>query len=260
MKLLVMDVGNTHMVIGIYDNGQLIRKWRISTDIHKTEDEYFHIIHSFLRDIDVEKRDIKGLAVSNVVPSLDYMIHRMSEKYLDVTPFFISPEDISWITWNVKNPKEIGADRIANVCGGYEKYGEDVVIIDFGTAVTFDVLVNGAFEGGLILPGIGISFETLSTKAAKLPMVEFYIPPAVVGKDTMSNIQSGISRLYMHGITGIIDDISTHYGIDFHVVATGGFGKIFADKCYNINNYDPNITLFGLYTAHMKVKKGVIMR
>jgi len=256
VKLLTMDVGNTHIVVGLYNGEQLIGKWRISTDTHRTEDEYFHIIHSFLDDINVKREDIKGFIVSNVVPSLDYVLHRMSEKYLGVKPFFISSEKVPWVTWNVKNEEEIGADRVANVCGGYEKYGKNVIIIDFGTAITFDVLAKGKFEGGLILPGIGISFESLFTKAAKLPMVEFYIPSEVIGKDTIANIQSGISRLYMHGITGIIDDIFARYDIDFSVVTTGGFGRIFANKCDNIDSYDPDITLFGLYTAYVKADQG----
>jgi type III pantothenate kinase len=254
--LLVIDVGNTNIVFGLYQEKKLIIHWRIETDKERTEDEYAVLLKGLLSLHDLKFEDIKDVVISCVVPPLSPIIENLCRKYFSVVPLAIGPGIKTGIPILYDNPKEVGADRIVNAVAAYEKYGGPLIVVDFGTATTFDaVSQKGEYMGGVIAPGIGISMEALFEKTAKLPKVELVMPDTVIGRDTVSSMQSGAIYGYAGLVDRIVEEMKKELGEKVYVVATGGLVELIAPQSKTIKEVNPFITLEGLRIIFEKNKK-----
>ena len=248
-NLLVVDVGNTNIVLGIYRDHELTNSWRLATARDRTADEYGILTKQLVGESLDEPLD--GAIVSSVVPPLDRSIEWMIEKYFKVEPLFVEPGVKTGIAIKVDNPLEVGADRIVNCVAAFEAFGGPSVIVDFGTATTFDVVTAEAeYVGGAIAPGLVISAEALFARASRLPRIEIRKPPHVVGTNTIVNMQSGIYFGYLALVDGILERIRNEVAGIKRVVATGGLASLFADDSRHIDEIDPELTLKGLKIIH----------
>jgi type III pantothenate kinase len=254
--LLVIDVGNTNTVLGLYDGEQLIHDWRIRTVVDHTVDEYGMLIYNLYKTSRISsRRIIKDIIISCVVPPMLNILEPLCMKYFDVKPLIVGPGVKTGMPIFYDNPKEVGADRIVNAVAGYEKYKQDLIIVDFGTATTFDyVSKKGEYMGGCISPGIMISSEALFERAAKLPRVELSKPRSVVGKDTVSSMQAGIMFGYAGLVDGICERIKAEVKSDPLVVGTGGLARIVAPETKSIKVVDDMLTLEGLRIIYLRNK------
>ncbi|MGD8354000.1 MAG: type III pantothenate kinase [Pseudomonadota bacterium] len=245
--LLCIDVGNTQTVLGIFRESDIISRWRIKSDRERTADEYSHLIKDLLRGDGVEKNSLRGVSVSSVVPPARQALIDMSAAEFDLVPLMVGPGIKTGMPILYDNPREVGADRIANAVAAYERYGKALVVIDFGTAITFDVISSaGEYVGGLIFPGVQISLDALFMKAARLPRVELEKPSRVVGRDTISSIQSGIIYGYAGLVDSIVYRIEREMKVKAAVVATGGLAGSIAGETSCIEEVIPDLTLEGL--------------
>ncbi len=245
--ILVMDVGNTHTVIGVYQERQLKDFWRISTDLKKTEDEYGILIKNLLMHSKIDPSEIKAVAISCVIPPVTWILDKMSKDYFKVTPLIVGPGIKTELSIKTDNPKEVGADRIVNAIAAYKIYGSPIIIVDFGTAITFcAVSSEGAYLGGAIAPGIEISGEALVQRTAKLPKIDFVKPKSAIGRNTISAMQSGILYGYLGLTTELIKRFKKEIGEDALVVATGGQAELIGRECKLIDKINPFLTLEGL--------------
>jgi type III pantothenate kinase len=246
--LLVIDVGNTNTVLGLYDGEKLIHDWRIRTVVDHTIDEYGMLIYNLYKTSRIDSHKIiKDIIISCVVPPMLNILEPLCRKYFDVKPLIVGPGVKTGMPIFYDNPKEVGADRIVNAVAGYEKYKQDLIIVDFGTATTFDyVSKKGEYMGGCIAPGIMISSEALFERAAKLPRVELSKPKCIVGKDTVSSMQAGIMYGYAGLVDGICERIRAEVKSDPLVVGTGGLARIVAPETKSIKVVDDMLTLEGL--------------
>ena len=245
--ILVIDVGNTHTVLGIYNGKKLEKFWRISTDLNKTEDEYGILLKNLLSNSKLIFSDIKSVVISCVIPPVSWILKKMSKDYFKVTAIVVGPGIKTGICIKLDNPKEVGADRIVNAIAAYDLYGGPVIIVDFGTATTFCAVdKEGNYLGGAIAPGIDISEKALSEKTAKLPKIELIDPKKAIGSNTISAMQSGIFYGYL-GLTGeLIRRIKKELGEDSLVVATGGEAELIGNTSNEIDKINPFLTLEGL--------------
>jgi type III pantothenate kinase len=246
--LLVIDVGNTNTVLGIYDGDQLIHDWRIHTERNATEDEFNVIITGLFASGRIDSSRIERTIISSVVPPLVIIMDSFCRKYLGHAPHWVDAKSFTGMPILIHNPAEVGADRIVNAVGAYHKYKRSLIIIDFGTATTFDaVSPKGEYWGGAISPGIMISSEALFRKASKLPRVEIFTPPKnVVGKDTIGSIKSGIIFGYAGLVDGIVKRMKIEMDTQPFIVATGGLAPLMGDVCDCIQAIESNLTLEGL--------------
>lgn len=246
--LFVLDIGNTQMVAGVFKDDKLINSWRMRTERNKTSDELGIQFYSFLEHADIKVSDIDGIAISNVVPPLTIMLTIMSKKYFHKEPFFVGPGIKTGMPILYDNPKEVGADRIVNAVAAYKKYQSALVVIDFGTATTFDcVSKRGEYIGGIIIPGIEISLEALAERTAKLPKIELIRPEKVIAKNTVSAIQSGIIFGYAGMVDAICEKIKKEMGEkNINFIATGGLAHVISKETNFIKEVDENLTLKGL--------------
>ncbi|GAB4435081.1 MAG: type III pantothenate kinase [bacterium] len=256
--LLVIDVGNTQIASGIFYENKLTNSWRIRSEKNRTADELGIMFYNFIEHAGIKVSDIKGIAISNVVPPLTITLSRMCKKYFNKEPFFIGPGIKTGMPILYDNPREVGADRIVNAVAAYNKYKKPLVIVDFGTATTFDcVSKKGEYLGGVIIPGIEISLEALAERTAKLPKIELVKTEKVIGKNTVSAIQSGI----IYGYAGMVDAICEKIkeemndrGLRF--LATGGLATIIAKETTYIEAVEEHLTLEGLKLLYeMNVKE-----
>lgn len=255
--LLVMDVGNTNVVIGIYDDDKLCHQWRISTDRHKTEDEYGTLITMFLQQEGFKVDEVDDVIISCVVPPLLYSLERMVNKYFKRKPFIVGPGIKTGINVKVDNPKEVGADRIVNAVAAIADYGTPLIIVDLGTATTFCVInEEGTYLGGAITPGIMISMEALYQNTAKLPKIEFAKPELVIGRNTVMAMQSGLYYGYISLIDGLVNRMKRQLSKEPKVIATGGLAFISQDA-ETIDIIDPDLTLKGLRIIYERNRKGM---
>ncbi len=251
--LLVIDVGNSNNVIGLFSNGKLLTHWRIRTERNRTADEYWVLIKEFILLNQAETETIDEIVIACVVPPLAPILKEMARKYFSCDPLIVGPGIKTGISILYRNPAEVGADRIVNSVAAYEKYGGPIIIIDFGTATTFDaVSKKGEYLGGVIFPGVEISMEALFAKAARLPRVELTLPERVIGRSTVESIQSGA----VHGFVGVIDSIvrkiREELGEKAKVIATGGIVDWLSEKTETIDTIDPFLTLEGLRIIYEK--------
>ena len=245
--LLVIDVGNTNTVLGVYEGERLLHHWRVWTDREKTSDEYGILLRNLYDASHFSSREIQAIIISSVVPPLTPTIVELCERYFGVTPLVVGPGVKTGISIKMDNPKEVGADRIVNAVAAFAKHHKACVVVDFGTATTFDyVSGKGDYMGGVIAPGVNISAEALFRQASKLPRIEIAKPPTVIGKNTVAAMQSGIFYGYVALVDGIIDRIRKEVRLDPQVIATGGLARTIASESSKINEIDENLTLEGL--------------
>jgi type III pantothenate kinase len=245
--LLVIDVGNTNTVLGIYRGEELVEHWRIETNKGRTSDEYGILILSLLQARGVVPEQIEGVMMASVVPSLIHTFDSMSRRYLHRSPLTVGPGIRTGMPILTDNPREVGADRIVNAVAAYETHREGCIIVDFGTATTFDcVSRKGEYLGGAISPGFHISAEALFRQTSKLPRIEITRPKKVVGKNTISSMQAGI----YFGYLGLVDEtvlrIIDELGFKPRVISTGGIARLFDGESRMIEEVDEFLTLRGL--------------
>ena len=252
--LLVIDIGNTNIVLGIYDKDRLAHHWRIGTKKSRTADEYgimmmalFNFATPPLAPPFSKGGGGDGAIISCVVPPLLDTFFEVSHRYFKITPMVVGPGTKTGMPIMTDNPKEVGADRIVNAVAAYHIYKSSVIVVDFGTATTFDYISKkGEYMGGAIAPGIGISTDALFQRAAKLPRVEIAKPKNIVGKNTIDSMQSGIFYGYIGLVDGIVERMKTEIGLKPKVVATGGLARLIAPESRTVEHVDEFLTLTGL--------------
>jgi type III pantothenate kinase len=245
--ILVVDVGNTNIVLGLYEGKTLTHHWRLSTNRSATVDEYGIQITNLFQLAGVTAKQIEGVILSCVVPPIMNILEQLFVKYVGHEALIVGPGVKTGLNIRYENPREVGADRIVNAVAGIEQYGAPLVIVDFGTATTFDYIdASGAYLGGAIVPGIGISAEALYQRAAKLPRIELSKPRTVVGRNTVAAMQAGIIYGYAGQVDGIVRRICKEVGEQPKVVATGGLAELIAGESETIEVVDPLLTLEGL--------------
>lgn len=251
--VLVIDVGNTNIVIGIYKDDELYYHWRINTHKQQTEDEYGLLMKGLFREQGVAPEDIEGIMISSVVPSLMMSLENMCTKYFGHTPLVVGPGIRTSLSIQYDNPKEVGADRIVNAVAALIEHEPPLIIIDFGTATTFCYInEQGVYAGGVITPGIHVSTEALYEHASKLPRIDLKWTNQVVGKNTVASMQSGILYGYVGQVDGIVKKIIEQTGSKSKVLATGGLAELIASHSEYIERVDPFLTLKGLYHIYKK--------
>lgn len=245
--LLAIDVGNSNIVIGVYHEEKLLVHWRISTDRQKTADEYGMLLKNLCEFDNIRIEDFTAVAISSVVPPLAPMLEEMSKRYFKVEPLVIGPGIKTGMPIKFDNPREVGADRIVNAVAAFQFYGGPVIVVDFGTATTFDVInAQGEYIGGAIAPGIGISTEALFQRAAKLPRIELIKPRTVIAKNTVNGMQAGVIYGFVGQVDGIVGRMKQELGTNAFVVATGGLAELIAEDAVSIDKVDQLLTLEGL--------------
>jgi type III pantothenate kinase len=245
--IFVVDVGNTNIVLGVYQGKDLMHHWRLSTNRSATADEYGIMIHNLFQIAGIRVEDIEGVIISTVVPPLMYTLERVSTKYLKKTPLIVGPGLKTGLNIRIENPREMGADRIVNAIAGIELYGSPLIIVDFGTATTFDYIDEaGHLLGCAIAPGIGISMEALYQHAAKLPRIDLVRPKTTVGRNTITSMQAGSVFGFAGQADGIVDRMREEFASTPTVVATGGLAELIYTESKTIQIVNPLLTLQGL--------------
>nr|WP_255570823.1 type III pantothenate kinase [Cohnella sp. CFH 77786] len=244
---MVVDVGNTNIVLGLYGGRTLTHHWRLSTNRSATVDEYGIMITNLFQIANVRASEIEGVILSSVVPPLMHTLEQLFVKYVGREALIVGPGIKTGLNIRYENPKGVGADRIVNSVAGIEKYGTPLVVVDFGTATTFDYIdSSGAYLGGAIVPGIGISAEALYQRASMLPRIELAKPRAVIGRNTVAAMQSGLIYGYAGQVDGIVRRIFKEFPGKPRVIATGGLAELIAGESETIELVDPMLTLEGL--------------
>lgn len=246
--LFVIDVGNTHTVLGIYKGEELIKDWRIHTEKHTTEDEINILIKSLFSSEEIRFDDIDQTIISCVYPPIVTILEAFCHKYFGHAPHWVDAKSYPAMPILLKNPGEVGADRIVNAVAAYHKYQTSLIVIDFGTATTFDAVSSkGEYIGGVISPGVNISAEALFREASKLPRIDILNPPeTVIGKDTINSIKSGIIYGYAGLVDGMVRRMKEEMGSNPKVIATGGLAQLIDRVSETIEKVEPTLTLEGL--------------
>ncbi|MGQ9550158.1 MAG: type III pantothenate kinase [Roseiflexus sp.] len=245
--LLTIDIGNTNIKIGVYQDERLTAHWRVTTERHRLADEYLVLLHNLFDLGGIDPKQIDGCAISCVVPPLTGEFRALCRTYFRVEPLMVNATTPTGLRYNVDAPAELGADRIANSLAAFRRYGGPVIVLAFGTATTFDVITaDGEYIGGAIAPGIGISADALFRLAAKLYQVELVRPPSVIGKNTIHHMQSGVILGYAGLVEGLVHRMHAELGTSCPVVATGGLAELIAAETEAITRVEPYLTLEGL--------------
>lgn len=252
--LLAIDIGNTNITIGLFDGDEIEGTFRMTTKMPRTSDEYGIFFYNILHSRGLHREQVDAAIIASVVPDVNHHIINGLIKYFNVTPIVVGPGIKTGIKIAIPNPKEVGADRIVDAVAAYEIYGGPVLVIDYGTATTHDlVLEDASLVGGVTSPGIRIAAHALWQDAAKLPKIEIKRPDTILGRDTISSMQSGLVYGHIGQTEYIIGKIQQEAGLEkMTVVATGGLGKIIYDETDSIEYYDPNLTLKGLNILYHK--------
>ena len=251
--LLAIEQGNTNTLYAVHDGDDWIAQWRTATDSMRTADEYAVWLHQLLEMQDLKLSHLTACIISSVVPQSIFHLRNLSRRYLKVEPLVIGENAVLGIDVRIEKPSEAGADRLVNTIGAYIGHGGDLIVIDSGTATTFDVVGHdGAFEGGVIAPGINLSMQALHEAAAKLPSVAIKRPQHVIGLDTVGAMQSGVFWGYVALIEGLVDRIKAQYDRPMTVIATGGVASLFEGATTKIDLFDHDLTLKGLLEIHRR--------
>ena len=245
--LLAIEQGNTNTMFALHDGANWIAQWRTATDAQRTADEYAVWLHQLLSMQEMKLSAIDDCIISSVVPQSIFNLRNLARRYLKVEPLVVGENVELGIDIRIEKPSEAGADRLVNAIGGFLEYGGPLILIDSGTATTFDVVgADGGFEGGVISPGINLSMQALHSAAARLPRVAIARPARVIGRGTVEAMQSGVFWGYVALIEGLIERIRAEYGSPMRAVATGGVASLFEGATDKIDAFDPELTLRGL--------------
>lgn len=250
--LLAIDAGNTNIVFALHDHNEIIHKWRISSAGSRTADEYMVWLSQLLNFEKLDFADIKGAIIATVVPEALFPLQLLCRRYFQCDALVVGADNVKLdVEVKLPNPGEVGADRLVNAVAAHKRYGGPMIIIDFGTATTFDIIdEKGAYHGGVIAPGVNLSVEALSRAAAKLPRVAVERPAKVIGNSTVSAIQSGIFYGYLSMIEGMVDKITAEFGAPMKILATGGLAPLFNEASDVIEYVDQELTTYGLFEIY----------
>ena len=252
--LITIDVGNTNITVGVFDDEELKATFRMTTKMPRTSDEYGMLLLNLLEQNDISPKDIDDAIIASVVPNVMHALENAVVKYLHITPIFVEPGIKTGIRIAIDNPKQVGADRIVDAAAAYGLYGGPVLVLDFGTATTYDLVdENGAFITGITAPGMQTSAKALWEDAAKLPEIEIKKPDSIMAKDTITSMQAGLVYGQIGQTEYIIKEVKKASGLDnIKVVATGGLGRIIANETSEIDIFDPTLTLKGMLLIYKK--------
>ena len=245
--LFAIDVGNTQILMGVYDGDELKVHWRLSTDRARTVDEFGILARNLFNLDGLAATEVEQIVVSSVVPPLDGALEQLGRDYFDVVPLFVTPGLVHDMPVLYEPATDVGSDRIVNAVAARQMYGTPAIVVDFGTATTFDVIdADGAYVGGSIAPGVAIAADALYARAARLPRVDIARPERVIGSNTVESMQSGIYFGYADLVNGLVQRLRESLGGSPQVIATGGWAARFAEDCPVIQHVDPLLTLKGL--------------
>lgn len=253
--LLAIDIGNTNSVIALYDGDEPTSVWRTSTSSTRTADEYAVWLSTLMAMAGQSLDVISDCIISNVVPQSQFHLRNLSRRYFGCEPFEISHNNIPGVDVRIPKPSEAGADRLVNAVGAFIAHGGPMIVVDSGTATNFDIVgKDGAFEGGVIAPGINLSMQALHDAAARLPRVAIQRPPKIIGTDTVGAMQTGVFWGYVSLIEGVVTRIKAEYGAPMKVVATGGIASLFQGATECVDIFDADLTIRGLHEIYKRVK------
>lgn len=253
--LVVVDVGNTNITLGVYNEEELIANFRLTTKLQRTSDEFGIALFSFFQTKNINPQDVEDVLISSVVPKIMHSLTNAIRKYFNIEPIIVGPGIKTGISIKTENPKELGADRIVDIAAAYHIYGGPTLVIDFGTATTYDYVNElGEFEFGVTSPGIEICAQALWTQAAKLPEIEIKKPESIVCRNTITSMQGGLVYGYIGQTEYIIKKVKEAVGKDIKVVATGGLGRIIYNETDMIDVYDPDLAFKGMKVIYHKNK------
>lgn len=253
--LVVVDVGNTNITLGVYNEDELIANFRLTTKLQRTSDEFGIALFSFFQTKNINPQDVEDVLISSVVPKIMHSLTNAIRKYFNIEPIIVGPGIKTGICIKTENPKELGADRIVDIAAAYHIYGGPTLVIDFGTATTYDYVNElGEFEFGVTSPGIEICAQALWTQAAKLPEIEIKKPESIVCRNTITSMQGGLVYGYIGQTEYIIKKVKEAVGKDIKVVATGGLGRIIYNETDMIDVYDPDLAFKGMKVIYHKNK------
>lgn len=246
--LLVIDIGNTNIVMGVYHGEKLLRSWRIATRVEQTGDEYGILIANLFQLAGISLDRVMGVIIASVVPPVQSALVRVLKRHFDISPLLVGHGLKTGMPIRYDNPREVGADRIVNAVSAFNQVKQAVVVVDFGTATTFDIVTpRGEYLGGAIAPGIGLATNALSEKTAQLPRIDLTRPQMVIGRNTVASMQSGLYWGYVGLVDGLIGRMVIESGFDpVRIVATGGLARLIAGESTRIEIVDENLTLTGL--------------
>ncbi len=252
--LLAIDVGNTNTVFGIHDGEEWVSQWRAATDAAKTADEYAVMVRAWCKVEGIELSSVRHCLISSVVPQSRFNFRNLAKRYFGVEPRFVGDPDVKLgVPIRIRRPEQVGADRLVAAVGAHKAHGGPLIVIDSGTATTFDIVgADGGFEGGIIAPGINLSMRALHDAAAQLPRIEIRDPGAVIGQDTVSAMQAGVFWGYIELIDGLVRRIKSEYGSPMTTVATGGVVSLFENASKAIDVFDPDLFMRGLLEIHKR--------
>ncbi len=252
--LLAIDVGNTNTVFALHDGTDFVGEWRCNTESVRTADQYFVWLSQLMEHNGLHTSDIEDVVISNVAPRVLFNLRVFCDRYIGVRPLVVGKGECRLgVDVRVDNPAEVGADRLVNTVAAYEKYGPNLIVVDFGTATTFDVVGHdGAYVGGVIAPGVNLSIEALKMAAAHLPNIDVTMPQHVVGTNTVACMQSGVFWGYVSLIEGVCQRIATEKEREMTVIATGGLSPLFARGTSVIRHVDDELTMRGLVLIHSR--------
>ena len=247
LSLLAIDIGNTHTVLGAFQKSRLLDSWRMATRVARTADEVWVLTHQFLTMANIEDRGITGVGISSVVPEMTTVHADVSRKHLHLEPLVVSAKTVPWLKICYENPDQVGSDRLCNSVAAFEKFGGPLIVIDFGTATTFDVVgENGEYLGGIIAPGLETAVASLHYQAAKLPKVDLIFPKAVIGCTTETSIQSGILFGAIEMVEGLVKRIREELAKPARIMATGGLASLVFSQTRIQASIEPDLVLEGI--------------
>ncbi|MDO4926449.1 MAG: type III pantothenate kinase [Turicibacter sp.] len=251
--LVVIDVGNTNITLGVYDRDELIANFRLTTKLQRTSDEFGIALFSFFQTKNINPQAVEDVLISSVVPKIMHSLTNAIRKYFNIEPMIVGPGIKTGISIKTENPREVGADRIVDIAAAYHIYGGPALVIDFGTATTYDYVNEfGEFEFGVTSPGIEISAQALWTQAAKLPEIEIKKPATIMCRNTITSMQGGLVYGYIGQTEYIIQKVKEAVGKEIKVVATGGLGRIIYNETDMIDVYDPDLAFKGMKVIYQK--------